>query len=824
MTMAEIEERVRQLIRHRRAERVRASMAPLQAWSSHIDRDLWRSLHVWTDRVTWRRKPLTNAIMSELIEAMLTGLSREGNRPLRVTSGERLRIRNLFRYATRLASKNTSHRATEELLEALRAGPPLPGWESGDPRTILGPVARRAAERHGLRVRAAVFGSDCREQVESFIRYLSRCTGYRMVPVSFGISLTRSPEATPATAASLPAVAYTDGTVIHLPFCVASTPDRELNRAYLASYLVAHQYLRFVAGSYRIDLSSPCGHRLAHRLRPLRRRQRISWRQLSDDVFRQLEDLGFKKSVIEPPGIHGIGLFLQHFRDMRLAFRLFYALEDGRLEMLIRQRWPGLAVIHGAHDRLESREVIPSSRFDSPVRSLVRAVLAYAAGRCRIMRLTAAHRGAYERAKTIVDRARMPCPSTVYDSAEATADLYELLESVVPVANESDDWHDITCVYEHQAPLACNSTFQSVLGIAVRASLATTHPGGDDLPASGAVRRPASRYWVTMPGVWLPEWDGGRLVSRAVHVKAYPFEPSKNYRPLPMLVRPLRVKTGPRRHGWGTRRWDPGGPFLAPEWLAQHRAGVKSGRLGTTLHYRRDDHDSALKVTLLFDLSISMEAPRRSLEGDTPIRRAIQFGTWLAGNLESQGVEVAAYGGIDGGRRRCELFELCRPVSRSIGSLRCVGAGGFRIGAFVRAIATAPELLGMKPVSCDHKILILTDGQPGYLRDSSEAFYAGLHRDRCGTCTKRYRCTYEIVSATSHVCESLAYNRQTEAYGDIAAAIEETGADVSIAYFGEIPSAVALRKAFDGPAFEDVLDAPLASTEFVKVYGPARAR
>jgi len=218
------------------------------------------------------------------------------------------------------------------------------------------------------------------------------------------------------------------------------------------------------------------------------------------------------------------------------------------------------------------------------------------------------------------------------------------------------------------------------------------------------------------------------------------------------------------------------GPYLASDRLAEYRINRLAGRFDTCLHYDLVEDRVPLRVTLLFDLSISMESPRHALGGQTPIQRAIQYATWLTAGLEAQGIETDAYGAVDGGARLCQLFRLPSPVSQSIQMLRCRGAGGFRLGAFIRAIASSPPELEMSKPVAEHKLLVFTDGDPGYLAMSHEQLFVDLHKSNCPNCTSRHRCKIEQAVGAINARREFGSIFQPLGYGltDIGDAIQST--------------------------------------------------
>ena len=800
--------------RQSRAREARQLVRRLRERYPNVDPGLWRAQVVWIRQTVRRHANLTNSILGAIIDAMLIGLTREGASLAELSVDHRKRIRDRFRYAARLASQSPDVRTIDELLGALRSGPASPLARVGDARELLQAVGSAATGRRQRRIRAAVRGADHAAEIRGFIGYLAACTGYPRVPVRFDAIPEKAKHLSPRTAATAPVAAYTDGTVIHLPVWIASTSNRTLNEAFLVCYLAAHEYLHLAAGSYRLDFRSPRGRRLARHLRPLRRNLKRSGIGVSASVREKLAMEGIAVARLDDCKIPGIVQFLRHFPNRDLASWLFNAMEDGRVEWLIRRHWPGLAALHRAHDREYGHEVTTSPDFFSPANNLVQAIGLLAADRPVIARMSRDHESHFLVARQIIERAKRARPFTVYDSAHAVFELYRLLEPLLPEGADrafTSRWGQSSNFVEE---------------VAIRVSLGERD--GDRIESPDKTKFPQEDFRVNQPGLWLPEYDGSELRPRRAHVTVRPFVPTRLYDPLPERTQPLRVNqpASVRRFDDESRRWHADAPHLATDRLPEFRASVKAGLPGTPLMYSTEKDSVPLKVTLLFDLSISMEARLMRLGGDSPIRRAIRFGSWLARNLESQGVEVAAYGGIDGGPRDCQLYELSKPVSWSIPQLRCRGAGGFRLGAFVRAIAAAPAELGMRPPRGRHKLLVLTDGEPGYLAMAMENTFASLHHSNCPNCSRRHRCHLEWVKSESHAHASFRgmFHNQGYDFADTASAIAETQADVSVAYFGQAPPDALVRRVFPLPAFGDVLDAPLSAPEVPEIRGTRGTR
>lgn len=675
----------------------------------------------WLRQISRRRPNLSISLLFAILSAFAKSIiADQGLTPTKA-------LRDRLRLAVRIACKDPDQTTIEHLMAVL-SGP------ADQYATELPNVLQQAQIRFMGRMAAAVNASELSEAVRQFVSYLSEITGYRTVPVRFDAKPDDVKTLNPQTAARSSIQAYTDGSTIHLPACLASTNMPDLNQAFLACYLTAHEYLHLAAGSYRFSFKSPRGRRLFRLLR--RWRDNLKRRSPADgisyDLRSKLEREGFSTSAIDIKAVPDIARLFMHFPNQNLAQWLFNALEDGRLESLIARRWPGLSRIHRAHEAIYAVEVCPSPFASAAAENLINAVGMFAADRTVRARISRSHHSCFEAAKREIEKLRELPRRSVYDSALTTRRLYLLLEKHFGEQLESEDFKRIFRPDVDMEELA------------VRLLLVEREDEPDLYDNHGSASSDDS-YKVKEPGIWLPEWNGKELQERRVHVKVQPFEPSKQYPLLPPLAFPfpsLDLKRS-RRTGGAQRRWNADGPFLATERFAEYRAQCRAGMSDMQLNYNLQQTQAPLKVTLLIDLSISMEAPRHCLDGDTAIARAIQAGMWLATNLEAQRIEVEAYGGIDGGPKLCQLRELPKPVSRYIPSLRCMGAGGFRLGAFIRAISQAPPELGMKPFQGRHVLFVLTDGDGGYLPTSKEGIVADLHKNHCPGCTSRHRCRVE---------------------------------------------------------------------------------
>lgn len=676
-------------------------------------------------RQCWRRRRISVHSMFAIANAFAKSLCahRSDRTPLRV-------LRNQFRFAMRIAARD--HDATTFSRLAFALSLPPNAW-----REQLCGVEKQSRERFHERVAAAANATELSEDIRKFVNYLSQLTGYRPIPVRFDAKPKIVQRLDSQIAARSEVAAYTDGQVIHLPAYLASSNRKQLNQDFLTCYLVAHEYLHLASGSFKFSFDNKQGGKLFRLLSSRRVLLKLRTRRggISKRVRAVLQAEGIDTQILGLDQAPDLARFIMHFENQMLAQWLLNAFEDGRLERIMRDRLPGLFNLHRQHQRLHYTGVAAAPATMSALQNLIYAIGMYAADRPIMAHIRRSHQACLQEAKAIIDRLRSRARWTVYDSAVATLKIYEHLESQLPHTHLNSD--------QIEKFFTVPIDFEEIV---VRMLLAEREK--DPLIYElGGTPDNDEEFQIVEPGIWLPEWAGIELRPNSVRVSVQPFKPTKLYPILPDLMLRFSVVQGGQGHFYRNRKrdWHPDGPFLADERLAQYYAQFRAGFSDVQLNYARQQPSAPLKVTLLFDLSISNEARRYSLDGDTPIERAIQAGTWIARNLEAQGVQVAAYGGIDGGQRHCQLFELPKPVSQHISTLRCVGAGGFRLGAFIRAIDHSPTELGMTPFDGRHILIVLTDASGSYLRISSESAFARLHAENCPNCTSRHRCRFEIV-------------------------------------------------------------------------------
>ena len=689
--------------------------------SPGIHHTLAAALPIWIRRIRKRRSRLTRTMLIKFTTKMLKSCG-----PSSSDARERRLFRDKLFYGARILHHHGDATSVVDMLTRLH---PHDVGELSDLRSVHDAAKQRLRDR----VTSAIYSPDYARDIDGVIQYLSTCTGYRVVKVRFDAKPDGIDKLDATIAAKREISAYTDGDIIHLSPWLASTASHDLNQGMLTLFLVVHEYLHMAAGSYEFSFKSNPGRLLYRKLRPRRAtlKQNSSGDAITHQLRAKLESEGINVDALSLKKSPDLIRLVQTLRQLPLpALRGCKTLsKTGGSRMLIQKFWPGVYKLHQAHEETYARDVVRSPHAETPQENLLSAIGMMAAGRPVVARIDVEHRDVFMKARKLVETAPR---NNVYDSATLMMKIYDLIEDHLGE--------------EELEQIGKGGGFKpnvSMEEVVVRYRLAhdgdtDAHYRKDGEPESDLSFEPKQT------GLWLEEFDGTTHRPRTTHVTVRPFVASNPYPALPPLDRPLPepILQRVRRPSDVDRRWHPDGPHLATDRLAEYTAAHRAGQ-DMSIHYDQYEDKPPLRWTLVFDLSISMEAPRHALGGQTPIQQAIQFGTWFAAALESQGVEVHAYGAVSGGPKLCKLFRLPTPVSESIAILRCEGAGGCRHGAFIRAIAAnAPELEMTKPMG-DHNLTILTDGDPSYISVGRESIFATLHHTNCQACSSRHRCKIE---------------------------------------------------------------------------------
>ncbi len=694
-----------------------------------------KAMRSWLLQILRRHPKMSIPLLTKLAARIAATLSAEAE-PLHYHG-----VRDSLRFAARILSKDCDEQTFSETMAALQQ--PFCTWSRE-----LSLVHERAMFRFIQRRDAAVLGASLSGHISQFIRYLSQVTGYPVVPFRFDAFRDSHRTVDTAVAARSEILAYCDGYTIHLPPCLAIARDegnsecksddahsqsRELNAIFLAYYLTLHEFLHLAIGSWKFSFKSRRGRLIFRRLRPWRdnMKRRCSG-GISKELRTKLQQEGIRVDVLSMRTSSDLEKLWRHFPNPQLAQWLFNAAEDGRIETTVARHWPGLWQIHRVIQSAYINEVRPTAACATPLQNLINAIGMLAAERVMRVTITRDHANAFEEAQKILTSFRKLPRRSVYDSILATLKLYTLLERTAAETQNNEELNGFRPQIDSEE-------------ISVRMELAERQEDTDLYDQSS--RGSDDHFDVKAKGIWLPEWDGRQLIDRKVHVALHPLNTTKLQPQLPNLTTafpPVELNRLKSRLNGG-RRWHDYGQFLATERLATIAPYRSLGGSPFAINYDLVADRAPLRVTMLIDLSISMEAPRHCLDGDTPLSRAVQGAMWMSRHLEALGVEVVAYGASDGGPRLCQLFTIPQPVSKFLPVIRCIGVAGFRTGAFVRAIAESPAELGMKPFNGRHILMIFTDTDRHYLSISNESIFEGMHKSNCPNCTSRHRCSVETA-------------------------------------------------------------------------------
>ncbi len=249
-----------------------------------------------------------------------------------------------------------------------------------------------------------------------------------------------------------------------------------------------------------------------------------------------------------------------------------------------------------------------------------------------------------------------------------------------------------------------------------------------------------TEYEVAPGGQWHPElMADGVLVPDFAYVSIQPFESMLvDEATLPMnqpRMPNLRFRndslsiSNPRPAEEGEIDED----FLA-EYYADWVAGFENepDRIDTS------QSSTSGTISVVIDLSVSMEVLRPWLADQPPIQVAKSLTKWLVNYQRARKVTVDIYGGIDTGPRNVRLLK----VSRSIDGINPIGGGGFRAGAMIRHLQSIHKMNRRK-----HTMIFMTDGSHSYIRSNVipnvEKMFDEIQRECCVACAIRKSCRHE---------------------------------------------------------------------------------
>ena len=764
-------------LRHLEAQRITTQ---IESKYPNLPTSVRKAMSSWIRQI-FRRHPKMSILLVRTLAASIAQTLSSESEPLHY-----LGVRDCLRFAVRILSKDCDESTFAAVMSSLKC--PSPDWARALNIAHLQALHRFHGRRNSAVSTANLFG-----HITQFIRYVSQVTGHPVAPVRFDAIRNSDRNLDPATAARSEIHAYCDGQTLHLPPCfavarrdetrdsgsdqdLAQSQSRELNAIFVAYYLSLHEFLHLALGSWKFSFKSRRGKLIFRQLRPWR----SIWKsQQSDGISMKLrvrlQREGILVAALKTQKASDLVNLWRHFPNSQLAQWIFNAVEDGRIESTVERHWPGLWQIHRVIQDSYATEVRPTAACQTPLEQLVNAIGMLAADRVMRVKISREHIDAFEKAQRWLTRQKKKPRRSVYDSVRTTIKLYKLLEQAAGDAQVLGELETFRPDVDGEE-------------IAVRMELAERQDSLDVYDQSNRGRD--GHFDVKDKGIWLPEWDRRTLIEQKTHVSLKLLsssQPQPQLPPLTLAFPPVELNRMKARLK-GSRHWHDYGRFLATDRLAMQAPYRSAGVIPFPINYDFVADRIPLKVTILIDLSISMEAPRHCLDGDTPLSRAIQGASWVTRHLEALGVEVAGYGACDGGPRMCQLFEVPRPVSRFLPAVRGVGVGGFRVGAFIRAISRNPVELGMRPFQGRHILMIFTDTDRHYISMSNESLFETLQKSNCPACSSRDRCKVESGDgAINSRNNELDWLFAPPAYelADIDHAVSETSCvEVVINYFG----------------------------------------
>lgn len=735
--------------------------------------DASKSLIPFMKQVVIRRLRLPPNLLAHLFCCAARGISQSPVTALRL-------LRDGLRFACRIAQGHPDTSTLAAVLAALDG--PLEEWHAS-----LRDVNHRVRKKRQARFDAAVDGRLSARELERFATYLARRAGVRDTAISirFDASGPGAGVLADATSASQCEIAaFNDGEVVHLPSHIAATSRTSLNQAFYY-YLVLHECMHEFAGSFSFKLDTEAGNAILTMVEDYFGLTEEIDSTLSYDLILKLSDEGAPRAALRQIAKSDIAILFERIPLNVPTGWLFNAVEDGRIERLIEKAYPALATVHRAVDLIESREVRPSTYSLGREESLLYAVGFFAARRSVFARIAPADVNLFNQARSLVEESWQRGNTDVNTSVETTIRLIALLYSEQPdqlsfATTEESDWNPFF------TPVSLEE-FGARRQISNLADEEFSSNGeGDQWPSQSDENEPIRS------GVWLPEHPRGKS-----HISiAEPAKPSES-NPLPPLAIPFlapRAAGGKPSARGQSRRFESAGDEIVVERLVDYEAAQANRDELPAIFATGGSQTEALHCTLCINLSISMEARRYSLDGQSPIDRAIQLGGWIAAELHTRSVTVEVFGAVDLGRSGVELEPVKAPSQLATRGIRCRGPGGFRTGAIIRALSQRPQGLGLPPVQGRHVVFLLTDGDPGYVHPIPSDEFRRVHKNNCPHCNHRAKCIVEVTpSAIGARPDPVSlFAPVEEELVDTAHAIEEAtrrGCDVHFFVFNDcVPS------------------------------------
>ncbi len=528
--------------------------------------------------------------------------------------------------------------------------------------------------------------------------------------------------------------AFTDGRRIHLPPRIAVSPHAELNRWGFVR-LLAHEAGHLADGTYRFSFRSPAGQRVWARLESRRetfQEARLRWNR--DRIVERLEARGESVPATLRPQLTHLSAFFLHFRSPKAVHGLFNLVEDVRIERLLADRYPGLGLVAEVLSGYEAAQA-PHPRLASAHANFVRALYDVAMGRVTGAFVGSAFQAAFVRAAALLERYRREPVGAVETAVETTLSLAEILSEHLP-REETVRVAALLGQSRSVDPDEVSVILELVREEEVDSDAWRPRRGRNEASPPEGPRPNGERY---------PEYDAGQerlrrdaVVVREVRLRAARGGARRGSAP---VVAPIRPSGSSRRRPFPSSDGVDLDLARAYDWHVSRRLG----REGDDRIFRAPRRsDPGLAVSFVFDLSVSMEAPRAGLAPAEPLALGILAVRSLASALQGTDVTVGFFGAHDGGGRPVTFHVLKdhdEPQDTGVlDGLSTVGVGGFRIGTVLRHLDARSRRL---PAGTRHVAVLVTDDASHYYGGGLDKMVGFVNRTHCSTCRSRGKCTVE---------------------------------------------------------------------------------
>ncbi|MBL8871515.1 MAG: VWA domain-containing protein [Planctomycetaceae bacterium] len=553
--------------------------------------------------------------------------------------------------------------------------------------------------------------------------------------------------------------AYTDGEAIFLPnvhhtFIAGSKSPGLLNGYYLY-YLMAHEQSHLGMGSYDLNLESPEAKELLSRfdegriqtgkLRIAAEEERVLEKLKETDEKANLEELKRRTHLMD---------FLAHFPNPALAKELLNILEDARIEKFFERQLPGLYHIQNVFSSHYEANYGAPWELLSEASNFLNGLLAISTNQDIDFAISPRLENAWKSAKKRIEKFLSIESASVYDSAEAAIDLYDLIEQALddPYSNSQKD----------------DETLEEAFRLSLRRASQLEKDALADLKESNEQIEPLDE---SLGAKLYPEFNGTTLIQNAVAVEEarFKFNAPKEKTQAPNFNLPPLSSKSRRTFSSRSRRYHLDGDEidfdLLPDWFAARQAGVS-----IPITYSQTRSQVRHETWIVIDASVSMESPRDILGGREAMTRAKEIAQRLVVLSNMQRSATRVFVALDAGRTNVLVQELKHGLPE-IESVTAVGVGGFRAGALLRHLNHLHR--GSR---ANRHIYFLTDGAPAYLSVSQKNVQrvTNLRNDMCIHCCIRHKCVnesfrFEIEPRLKGIYRPLAYQ-----YRDLRHAIDHS--------------------------------------------------